>query len=449
MDPDNLTVLRDLAQLQVQMRDLPGYLDSRQTMLEGKPGNRQNWVACAAAHHLCGNHEVAAKVLDSYEATQEEGGGAGEAYERGEVALYKASILEEGGRAGEALAALDSAERAGLVRDRLGAAEARGRLCLSLGRAAEAEAAYRRLLASNVENYKYHDGLRAALAAGAGGAGAGAAAAATLAAAYEALQRAHPHASAPRRIPLDFLEGTEFVDAADAYVRRYLARGIPSLFSDLKPLYADAAKAAALGALFSRLEAALESTGAFPPLARPPAYATGGAAAASPASPQALVWARLYLAQHHDRLGATREALRHVDACLAHTPTLVEAHGVRARVLKHAGDAAGAAAAAQAARAMDLADRYLNGAAAKALFRAGRAAEGEAVVALFTREGDPVGALYEMQATWYEVASGRAYLAAGDRGRALKRFLRVDAHWADFVEDQFDFHAYCTRKQAS
>jgi hypothetical protein len=31
--------------------------------------------------------------------------------------------------------------------------------------------------------------------------------------------------------------------------------------------------------------------------------------------------------------------------------------------------------------------------------------------------------------------------------QALKRFLKVDAHFADFVEDQFDFHGYCMRKQ--
>ena len=30
--------------------------------------------------------------------------------------------------------------------------------------------------------------------------------------------------------------------------------------------------------------------------------------------------------------------------------------------------------------------------------------------------------------------------------QALKNFLAVDKHFADFVEDQFDFHSYCTRK---
>lgn len=50
------------------------------------------------------------------------------------------------------------------------------------------------------------------------------------------------------------------------------------------------------------------------------------------------------------------------------------------------------------------------------------------------------------QAMWYEVAAGRAYAAAGAPGPALKRFLKVHAHFEDFQEDQFDFHGYCVRK---
>ena len=54
--------------------------------------------------------------------------------------------------------------------------------------------------------------------------------------------------------------------AAEGYVRRFLQKGIPSLFTDLKSLYADAAKAAALGQLFERLLAALSAEKAFPAL---------------------------------------------------------------------------------------------------------------------------------------------------------------------------------------
>jgi hypothetical protein len=30
--------------------------------------------------------------------------------------------------------------------------------------------------------------------------------------------------------------------------------------------------------------------------------------------------------------------------------------------------------------------------------------------------------------------------------QALKRFLKVQQHFDDFQEDQFDFHGYCIRK---
>lgn len=46
----------------------------------------------------------------------------------------------------------------------------------------------------------------------------------------------------------------------------------------------------------------------------------------------------------------------------------------------------------------------------------------------------------------YELASGESYLRQGDLGRALKKFLAVEKHYADITEDQFDFHSYCLRK---
>ena len=49
------------------MRDLPGFLETRQALLELKSANKHNWISFALAHHLNGHHEVAVKVLESYE----------------------------------------------------------------------------------------------------------------------------------------------------------------------------------------------------------------------------------------------------------------------------------------------------------------------------------------------------------------------------------------------
>lgn len=110
-------------------------------------------------------------------------------------------------------------------------------------------------MAINPDNHRYHFGLLAALrlapapAAGPTGTAAGPTdlvpdfSALTpeqrerLAAVYAELAAQHPHSAACRRLPLDFLEGEAFAAAAEPYVRRYLLKGIPSLFRDLRPLY--------------------------------------------------------------------------------------------------------------------------------------------------------------------------------------------------------------------
>ncbi|KAK9149521.1 hypothetical protein Scep_008278 [Stephania cephalantha] len=52
IDPDNIEILRDLSLLQAQMRDLTGFVETRQQLLTLKPNHRMNWIGFAVAHHL-------------------------------------------------------------------------------------------------------------------------------------------------------------------------------------------------------------------------------------------------------------------------------------------------------------------------------------------------------------------------------------------------------------
>jgi tetratricopeptide (TPR) repeat protein len=205
--------------------------------------------------------------------------------------------------------------------------------------------------------------------------------------------------------------GDEFVAAADGYVRRFISRGIPSLFSDLKPLYADPAKAAALQSLFEGYAAHLRQQGTMPPLKQGSSSgssangtnsssSTNGPAAANGTSSSnggsssgednPLTWVLHYLSQHYDRLGQTAAALEASAAALGLAPEVIELLLARAKILKHAGDVVGSAVAADAARRSDLADRYTNSMAVKALFAAGLMELAEQTALLFTRDGDQV-----------------------------------------------------------
>ena len=79
--------------------------------------------------------------------------------------------------------------------------------------------------------------------------------------------------------------------------------------------------------------------------------------------------------------------------------------------MRVSGSCAGRRAALPSPRA-----RFLNSAAAKALFRAGDARAGEAMALRFTKTGDQPSNLTEMQAMWYEVESGAAAAARREYG---------------------------------
>ena len=415
MEKDNLTVLRDLAQLQIQIRDLNGFLETRQRLLELKPTNRQTWILLALAHHLLGNYELAATVLDSYETTLDSVIIGSEPYEHSEILMYKITILKEGGKWNEALQALDAAEKAGYIKDKLGAIEMRALLLKSNGGFDEAAALYSKLFSINPDNYDYHNSLiecqNAKLKKERDSE--------EMLQYYMELAKKYPDSTACKRIPLDFLVGNAFEQALNEFIKPYIQEGIPSLFSELKPLYNDSEKVKIIEKVLCDYKVSGEEK----------------------------AWVTLYLSLHFSALGNTGKALEYVQSCIDAKSDLIEAYSAKSTILDAAGDYLGAALVAEQARKMDLADRYLNCQASMALFKAGMAEKAEVVAHLFTKEGDQANNFYDMQATWYEISSGNCYLSSKDYGRALKRFRKVDSHYSDFVEDQFDFHGYCARKQ--
>ncbi|OWM78206.1 hypothetical protein CDL15_Pgr015025 [Punica granatum] len=408
IDPDNIEILRDLSLLQAQMRDLTGFVETRQQLLTLKPNHRMNWIGFAVSHHLNTNPSKAIDILEAYEGTLEEDyPPENERCEHGEMLLYKV--------------------------DKLAYKEQEVSLLVKLGHLEEGAKLYRALLSMNPDNYGYYEGLQKCAGLYRDSGEYSSDEIDQLSSLYKSLSEQYSWSSAVKRIPLDFLQGDKFREAADNYIRPLLTKGVPSLFSDLSPLYDHPGKADILQQLFLELEHSVRTTGGYP-----------GRGEKEP--PSTLMWILFLLAQHYDRRGQHDVALSKIDEAIEHTPTVIDLYSVKSRILKHVGDLAAAAALADEARCMDLADRYINSECVKRMLQADQVTLAEKTAVLFTKDGDQHNNLHDMQCMWYELASGESYFRQGDLGRALKKFLAVEKHYADITEDQFDFHSYCLRK---
>ena len=104
-DKDNGQILRDLSLLQIQMRELGGFAETRRQLLTINSKNRNNWIGFAIAQHYQGDLAMALRVLEAYESTIEEQKFAD--YETSEMLLYKTQIIEEQGNADATLSHLE------------------------------------------------------------------------------------------------------------------------------------------------------------------------------------------------------------------------------------------------------------------------------------------------------------------------------------------------------
>ena len=461
IDTENKQILTDLALLQVQMRNVKGYVDSRRRLLTMKPALRNNWIGFAISHHLRGNLEMAINILNLYESTLEDKEKRGVTYEESEMVLYKNQVVEEIGDLGRCLEHLDSVECQ--VQDKMGWQERRASLLLRMGtvdagKYVKAQAAYKELVEINDENYAYHRGyMTCMLKSQVGRSQSGCElpihvmevdgpTRAALAKEYHEWSDAKPRCNVLRRILLDVLEarpehysGETFTARIEMYLQRGLQRGVPALFGDVRPLYeADKAKGAIIEKLVEDYLASLRAANKFP----------GAAEEAPEESPDTLCWTLMFAAQQHDFFGDHVKALELIDEAIAHTPTALDLYRVKARIVKHAGDVVAASTLVERAREMDLADRYINTKSVKYLLRSHQVPEAEKVVTLFTKHdyAEPLQNLFDMQVMWYELECAETHERMGDYGRALKQFTSVETHFRDIREDQFDFHTYCLRK---
>ncbi|EJD39130.1 N-terminal acetyltransferase A, auxiliary subunit [Auricularia subglabra TFB-10046 SS5] len=423
-DKDNLNLLRDAASLQVQLRLFDALQETRWTLLRLRPNTRANWAALAVASHLGRNFEQADKVLTTYEATLKNVPDFD--FDLSETLLYHIRILEESGKLEAALAKLEDSAKQRTIVDRLAVLEIRARLLAKLDRRDEAAAAYGALVDRNPGRVEYIREL-----AKLKGVDFDALTDETRPQALELLgelEKRLPKGSAPTRLALDVAEGEDFERRATKYIHLGLTRGVPSLFTDLKPLYASDSKRAAIESIVTAFHDSVTPD--------------------KKGEPSAYLWALYYLAQHWSKLGQQQRALDTLDVALTHTPTLPELYTLRARVLKRAGAPHAAAVSAERARLLDGQDRFLNCKAAKYLLRAGKVEDAEQRLGLFTRKDAPSpGAdLEDLQSWAYLIQTAQAYERQGKLGWALRKYTGVVRVFDDVEDDQYDFHSYVMRR---
>lgn len=194
------------------------------------------------------------------------------------------------------------------------------------------------------------------------------------------LAEKYPRSLAIRRITLDLVSGDDFRNRASSYLINALAKGIPSIFVDVKALYDDDSKRQIIGELAESYRASLESSNTF---GSPSVI--GDDDTDTVESTTSYLWTLYFLAQHYSALDDHSQALSILSLATAHTPSLPELSMLRARVLKRAGDPVAAVEAMEEARALDGQDRFLNSKSAKYLVRADRVEEAEKVLGLFTK----------------------------------------------------------------
>lgn len=241
---------------------------------------------------------------------------------------------------------------------------------------------------------------------------------------------------------LTFLPGDLFKERARKYLFPMLDRGIPSLFANLKHLYADNTKKAVLPALVEEYLASSQTSS--------DAQANGEAPAKTDSSKGE--GAALYFLAQHYNYHLTRDLAKadeYCDKAIALDDKSVDFQMTKARIWKHKGDLQKASEAMDQARSLDTHDRYINSKAAKYQLRNNENEAALKTVALFTRPdsaADPLSDLLDMQCIWFLTEDGEAFARRGNIGMALKRFHVIANIFDIWQEDQFDFHSFSLRK---
>jgi len=420
-DPENLHILRDLSMLQIHVRDMEGYKQTKFKLLQLKPAQRAPWIGYAISNHLLDDCENAFSVLEEFRKTQNS---EDQRYEYSELLLYQCAILMQSSNYNQALEHLQNNKE--FIMDDLSLQENLGELYIQLGDLEKAEEIYTGLIDRNTENVKYYTKLeqifqpnnqeeRLEI--------------------YDFIQHRYPRADAPRILPLQFLTGELLEERLDAYLRRQIKRGVPPLLITIKQLYQCDDKIKVISNLVQGYVESLRNCSKF------------NIKDTETQVPTTFLYALSFYGQHLAKICEHEKALEILDEAIQHTPTLIELHVSKARVLKHVGNIQGAVESMDEAQSLDTADRFINCKCARYMMRNNQLEKAATTASKFTRENTSVdNYAREMQCMWYEIEKCLSFYNQCKMGEALKMCHQIEKHFNEITQDQLEFHQYCIRK---
>ena len=408
-DKDNLNILRDLAVVQIHIGEHRMLAETRRQLMQLNPKLRANWHGFAVSLHLAGNYTEALRAICAYEdmcagdmkSLKDKEESKDEMVESVEAALYHCLLLEEGMGPQPALDYLHALKdsRSPSLRDLLlqptsEVMEVLARLNLAAGHLDVARSLYSRLLFLMPECAEFH--LKLMVSKGIIDHQCSVDAVTPPSVAQQTAIDTHIDAcigrlppSATRfihRLRLGLLSGDLFLARLEEYLQSGLHKGMPSLHQGIKPLYRSADRLPILSACIEEKLTYLTQHGKLP--LDPPG---------SQCSPDVFFWSMFMTAQHRLIVGRLEDALAMITEATRHTPTVLDSYMFKARILKRMGDFIGAEAAAEEARCMDLADRFINTFSTRYQIKNGHCAAAEATLMLFCKNDEHGPAL---QTNW-------------------------------------------------
>jgi len=472
IDKENIQILRDLSLLQIQMRDLTGFVKTRHTMLELKSNQKTNWLTFALSKHLIEDVKGAISIIDVYlETLDKDSPDVKKNYESSELALYRNMLIAEiPNNYQDALEDLKKCKH--LVLDMHLWLTTKALYQLQLQKYHDAKETFELLLErGSTEDYSVHSGYMCAIlqlspptctrALKIKGAR-------TIANTLpltddqkdillkeyqNTLLDKYPKSAAVKRIPLTLFKcnSQEWKTSIESYMEKHLIRGVPSLGKDLASLilvekegeYVIATEPCdiVINPVYQNITSlvdgfvdSLETNGSFP-----------NKEGKQP--PSTLLWTWYLRSILHELAAHYSDAIKYIDKCLDQTPTAVDMYEVKGRLIKAAGDINSAAECLDKGRELDKQDRYINNQTVKYMLQAGKEDVALERMALFTRhESNPEQNIFDMQCYWYEMELAACHARKKNMGKSLKKYMAIEKHFEDFNDDQFDFHSYCIRK---